>query len=93
MRMDTNTPLVPGRSKREMKYHRFAIEPGDTELLDQLKAEHREVLFSRGTYQERAQALNIPVGTVRSRLHRARAALEALRNGRPVIDERITQLN
>ncbi len=70
--MDTNTPLVPGRSKREMKYHRCAIEPGDTELLDQLKAEHREVLFSRGTYQERAQALNIPVGTVRSRLHRAR---------------------
>lgn len=91
--MDTITNVVPGRTKREMKYHRFTIEPGDTEFLDQMKAEHREALLASGTYQERAQALNIPVGTVRSRLHRARAALEALRNGRPVIDERITQLN
>jgi DNA-directed RNA polymerase specialized sigma24 family protein len=32
-----------------------------------------------GNYKERASRLGVAVGTVRSRLHRARAALSALR--------------
>ena len=92
--MDNTTPgVAPLRSKRVMKYYRFELRPGDAELLEQLSAEQRDALLSTGSYQERAQALNIPIGTVRSRLHRARAALEALRNGEPVVDSRVTQLN
>lgn len=47
--------------------------------LRQLSPEHREILvlreFERMTYEEIAQALEIPQGTVESRLYRARAEL------------------
>lgn len=50
--------------------------------IDQLSAEHREVVLLRFmkemSYQEISQVLNCPVGTVRSRLHHARAALRSL---------------
>ena len=91
--MDPNTAENQLAAKREQKFLRFKLEPGDYALLDQLPAPQREVLLTDGSYQSRAEKLNIPVGTLRSRLHRARAALEALRNGKPVIDSRITQLN
>jgi RNA polymerase sigma-70 factor (ECF subfamily) len=49
--------------------------------LARLKAPDRDVLllfaWESLSYDEIAQALNIPVGTVRSRLHRARAAVRA----------------
>ena len=77
--------------KRERR--NFRLEPADLELIDQLKAEHREILLCDGSYVERATKLNLAIGTVRSRLHRARAALEALRAGHPVIDSRVSQLN
>jgi RNA polymerase sigma-70 factor (ECF subfamily) len=45
----------------------------------QLSSEHREVLllreFERMSYEEIAEALDIPRGTVESRLHRARSEL------------------
>jgi RNA polymerase sigma-70 factor (ECF subfamily) len=48
-------------------------------LLRALPVEQREVLLlvavAELTYEETAEALGVPVGTVRSRLHRARAAL------------------
>lgn len=91
--MDPNTVGTPLPQKREQKFLRFKLTPEDVALLDQLPAPQREAILCDGTYQERAAKLNIPVGTVRSRLHRARAALEALRNGQGVIDSRITQLN
>lgn len=49
------------------------------EALERLSPEHREVLTLRDVegrdYEQTAEALGLPVGTVRSRLHRARAAL------------------
>jgi len=68
--------------KRVQKYLHFRLQPGDMELLDQLPAEQRDILLSEGSYQERAAKLNVAIGTVRSRLHRARAALEMLREKR-----------
>jgi RNA polymerase sigma-70 factor (ECF subfamily) len=53
--------------------------------LDRLPVEHRELLLLAGveqfSYAECAQALNIPIGTVMSRLSRARVALRALLDG------------
>ncbi len=58
-------------------------------LLDELQrldAEHREVLVLREfqglSYDEIAAALDVPVGTVRSRLHRARGELRERLRGR-----------
>jgi len=52
------------------------------ESMKQLSAEHREILGMvciRGLrYEEVSEALQIPVGTVRSRLSRARAQLQTL---------------
>ncbi len=51
------------------------------EALVRLRPEHREILTLRDVegrgYEETADVLGVPVGTVRSRLHRARAALGA----------------
>jgi RNA polymerase sigma-70 factor (ECF subfamily) len=48
--------------------------------LEQLTAEHREVLvlreYEQMSYEEMAEALGVPRGTVESRLHRARAELK-----------------
>jgi DNA-directed RNA polymerase specialized sigma24 family protein len=78
---------------RTQRYLRFRLEPADAALLEQMSEAQRAILLFNGSYQECSAALNIPVGTVRSRLHRARAALEALRQGRGVVDGRITQIN
>jgi RNA polymerase sigma-70 factor (ECF subfamily) len=47
--------------------------------LDQLGAEHRAVVvlkdFDGRRYEEISSILNVPIGTVRSRLHRARCEL------------------
>ncbi|MFF5968997.1 RNA polymerase sigma factor [Streptomyces collinus] len=57
------------------------------EALRQLRRSDREVLAlcvaSGLDYQQAAEALGIPVGTVRSRLSRARARLARLSSGRP----------
>jgi len=51
-----------------------------TEMLQKLSPEHREVIVLRELqgmgYEEMAQALKIPRGTVESRLHRAREELK-----------------
>ena len=93
VQMDGREIEAPVSQKREQKFLRFRLEAGDMELLDQMPAPYRDALLASGSYKERAERLNIPLGTLRSRLHRARAALEALRNGRGVVDSRITQLN
>jgi predicted RNA polymerase sigma factor len=51
------------------------------EMLQKLSPEHREVIVLRELqgmgYEEMAEALKIPRGTVESRLHRATAGIEA----------------
>lgn len=55
------------------------LSADDRPLLEHLSKIHREVLLAEGSYTEIAAALNIPTGTVRSRLNRARKALAGLR--------------
>ena len=66
-------------SKRRYKFLRFKLEPGDGEFIDRLPEEQRVLLLANGSYADKATHFNIPVGTVRSRLHRARAAVVRLR--------------
>jgi DNA-directed RNA polymerase specialized sigma24 family protein len=81
--MDTTpqavSPLRAGNEKRPLKYLRFKLQPGDKELFDLLPPRQRELIEAEGSYLDLARRFNLPIGTVRSRLHRARAALERLR--------------
>jgi len=65
--------------KRPQKYTGMELQPGDEEFLDRLSPRHQEILRTKGTYHDLAAAFGVAVGTIRSRLHRARAALFALR--------------
>ncbi|MEU3992982.1 RNA polymerase sigma factor [Streptomyces platensis] len=52
-----------------------------SDVMDRLSHQHRQILTLRAVYglneQEMAIALSVPVGTVRSRLHRARGTFSA----------------
>ncbi len=62
------------------RFRNFTITQEDAQLLPQLSNEHREILVALPrSYAELADFLKLPIGTVRSRLHRARAALARLR--------------
>ena len=69
--------------ERKQRYVGFALQPGDDRLLASLPEAQRVLLETQGRYKDRAERLGIPIGTVRSRLHRARAALERLREPAP----------
>ena len=66
-------------TKRRTQFVGFQTSENDTALIPQLEPAFREILNMRGSYMEISRALTIPIGTVRSRLHRARASLTALR--------------
>ncbi|HEY2837289.1 MAG TPA: sigma factor-like helix-turn-helix DNA-binding protein [Rhizomicrobium sp.] len=83
--MDTRTnPSIPNpsREKRTARYSRFELTPEDQDLIAQLPAEQQAALRSEGSYASRAEQMGVAIGTVRSRLHRARAALVRLREAR-----------
>jgi hypothetical protein len=67
-------------AKRRYHFLRFKLEPGDEKFINRLPEEQRVLLLAEGTYLAKATRLNIPVGTVRSRLHRARTAVARMRN-------------
>jgi len=81
--MDVNnqiaSPIRPAKEKRQQKYMNFKLRSEDKALLEFLPERQRELLTAEGSYQEIASRFGLPIGTVRSRLHRARAALEKLR--------------
>jgi DNA-directed RNA polymerase specialized sigma24 family protein len=52
----------------------------DARLLAVLKPKEQAVSRTNGSYEDRARELKVPLGTLRSRLYRARARPAALRN-------------
>ena len=79
--LDEEAFAVPVRAEQES-----ALELRDLQAaLERLPAEYREVLLLVGLenlrYEEVAQALGIPVGTVMSRLSRGREQLRRLMSG------------
>ena len=75
-------PSSQPRIKRAQRFSQFALLPGDEELIGRLPEAHQAILALTGSYQEIGEQLGLPGGTVRSRLHRARAALVKLREAR-----------
>jgi DNA-directed RNA polymerase specialized sigma24 family protein len=57
----------------------YLLTEADEFLLGQLPAPYVEILRQEGSMEEIARRLNIAPGTVKSRTHRARAALDRLR--------------
>ena len=57
----------------------FQLTDEDSALLLRISEPHRKILSMHGSYAQIGQELNLPPGTVRSRLHRARKALAQLR--------------
>ena len=57
----------------------YLLTEADDFLLGQLPQPFAEILRQEGSMEEIAQRLNIAPGTVKSRTHRARAALDRLR--------------
>lgn len=57
----------------------FRILPSDHELIATMTPEHQAVLRVRGSYKAIAEELGLAEGTVKSRLSRARDALELKR--------------
>ena len=77
----TRQEPVPG--SRAARLRGVALMQSDDPLLEHLSPPHRQILRAEGSYEEIAAALGIPVGTVRSRLSRARQALVELRANLP----------
>jgi hypothetical protein len=65
----------------------FVIVETDEPLIATMRVVDQAILNAAGSYLEIAERLGVPPGTVRSRLHRARAALVALRQKQLAIDQ------
>jgi DNA-directed RNA polymerase specialized sigma24 family protein len=81
---DTNLPHTPEpdaslSQNRQRRQRFFPLTEQDEPLLAQLSPRYVEILRQEGQMADIAARLNLPIGTVKSRLHRARAALAALR--------------
>jgi hypothetical protein len=56
-----------------------AIQESDGALIDTLPMTHQIIIRAKGSYAKISADLGVPIGTVRSRLHRARIQLKKLR--------------
>jgi DNA-directed RNA polymerase specialized sigma24 family protein len=70
---------ISGKGHGTLTRSTVIVTEEDAPLLLQLAPPHREILLAKGNYKEVGLNLRLPLGTVRSRLHRARAALNRLR--------------
>lgn len=78
--LDDRTGAVTPIPKRVAPPFRgFVIFESDEPLFAALQPDHQKILHLSGSYAQMAEQLQVPPGTLRSRLHRARAALVALR--------------
>jgi hypothetical protein len=68
--------------QRATQFKGMHVLESDKPLLAALAPKEQAVLRTSGSYEDRARELNVPMGTLRSRLHRARAKLAALRSQR-----------
>jgi DNA-directed RNA polymerase specialized sigma24 family protein len=80
----TNLPQGPDSgtvqpAARQRRQRFFPLTEQDEPLLAQLSPRYVEILRQDGQMTDIASRLNLPIGTVKSRLHRARAALTQLR--------------
>ncbi len=67
-----------------MKNRKFTITDADAPLIAKLSPEHQQMLArNKSSTATIAAELDLPEGTVKSRMHRARNALEALRPANP----------
>ena len=75
----------PSRQRASQFKGMYVLET-DGPLLAKLSPKKQAVLRTTGSYEDRARQLGVPVGTRRSRFHRARAKLVALRTheARPI---------
>jgi DNA-directed RNA polymerase specialized sigma24 family protein len=81
-----SAPASARRSRqRAPQFKGMLVLETDEPLLAALEPKAQAVLRTNGSYEERAKELNVPVGTLRSRLHRARAKLVALRSQTQVV--------
>lgn len=61
------------------KLRGLKVTEADAALIAKLPKPYREALAMTGPYEDRAAKLDVAVGTIKSRLNRARAALVAAR--------------
>lgn len=80
--METQGHSHAMKPPRAQRYLHFRLAPGDEALIDKLPPAQQHALRSEGSYAKRAEQLGVAIGTVRSRLHRAREALCRLREQR-----------
>lgn len=59
--------------------HARAITESDAPLIVEMGKTHREVLLASGSYEELAVQFSVPLGTIKSRISRARTELAKMR--------------
>jgi DNA-binding NarL/FixJ family response regulator len=82
-------PDAGSAQRRNRRRNAYLLTEQDEPLLGQLPDKYVEILRQEGSIADIASRLNIARGTVKSRTHRARVALDALRTqSRPNEDVR-----